>query len=89
MKIYRLDCSSSYRLVFQFKNRNIIVRIREWYKLMKRVSKLTWWDIDLLHTALEEFEDKLRKEKVNNKFDYFENENSLFSHIESLKNKLR
>ena len=66
MKIYRLDCSGSYRLVFQIKNYKLFTRLREWYKFKRRVNRLTKRDAStiyhLVHEEIVRVEERIVKE---------------------------
>jgi len=73
MKFYRLDCSANFRFVIQIKNPKIITRLREWYKLKKRVNGYDLKDIMMFNEALNAYQTQIEKSLIEEKDQYFLN----------------
>ena len=90
MKFYRLDCSNNFRLVFQIKNPKTFTRLREWFKLKRRVNRYDLKDIMMFREALNAYKTELEKKLVEEKLYYFEKEGDsvVFNQICKTLNKL-
>lgn len=89
MKIYRLDCSSNFRLVFQLRNHKVFTRIREWYKHKRRINGITKSDYYIIIMALEQYKECQEKKEKEEKLNMNSLASSLRDNINNILYKLR
>lgn len=87
IKIYRNDCSSYHRLVFQIKDFKICIRLIDWYKHKRRINRITKKDLSIIREAIMEYEINERKRKIQDKLDC-NIRNYYYDNLTYLKNKL-
>lgn len=88
MKIYRLDCSGSYRIVFQFKNYNVFTRLREWYKFKRRINRLNKQEITTMYELVADEIARVEREMIFEKPHYNSTNELYISHLRDIYNKI-
>lgn len=88
MKIYRLDCSGNFRLVFQIKNPKLFTSIREWYKYKRRLNRLTRNEISIMYDLVEDEIERVGKYIYDEKLDFNSTSVGYLNILQNIYNKI-